>query len=112
MFVYVKRLVMPSHRGRHRAMDTQVRKAEDRSRYELLLDGEVVGIADYHEDGDALVFPHTQIAVEHRGRGLGDILVRAALDDVRAAGKVVVPRCWFVRDFLDTNPAYADLRAS
>jgi predicted GNAT family acetyltransferase len=93
-------------------MTTSVRHAEGRSRYELLLDGEVVGIADYHPEGDALVFPHTEIAVEHRGRGLGDVLVRAAMDDVRASGKVVVPRCWFVRDFLDANPDYADLRAS
>lgn len=92
-------------------MDTEVRNVEGRSRYELLLDGEVVGVADYHESGDALVFPHTEIAVEHRGRGLGAVLVRAALDDVRRARRVVVPTCWFVRDFLDANPDYADLRA-
>ncbi len=92
-------------------MTTHVRHAEDRSRYELLLDGEVVGIADYRPDGDILVFPHTEIAPEHRGRGLGELLVRAAMDDVRASGKVVVPQCWFVRDFLAANPDYAALRA-
>lgn len=93
-------------------MDTEVRKDEDRSRYELLLDGELVGIADYHDTGRALVFPHTEIDPRHRGKGLGEILVRGALDDVRAAGRTVVPSCWFVREFLDGNPAYADLRAA
>lgn len=93
-------------------MDTQVRKDEDRSRYELLLDGEVVGVADYRDTGDALVFPHTEIDLAHRGKGLGEILVRAAMDDVRAQGRTVVPTCWFVRDFLGAHPDYADLRAA
>ncbi|MFP5254580.1 MAG: GNAT family N-acetyltransferase [Acidimicrobiia bacterium] len=92
-------------------MDAQVRKAEDRSRYELLVDGEVVGVADYRDTGEALVFPHTVIDVAHRGRGLGEVLVRAAMDDVRAQGRTVVPSCWFVREFLDANPGYAALRA-
>jgi hypothetical protein len=92
-------------------MDTHLHHAADRSRYELLLDGEVVGIADYHASGDAIVIPHTEIAFSHRGRGLGAVLVRAVLDDLRAAHKQVVPQCWFVRDFLDAHPDYADLRA-
>jgi len=93
-------------------MDTQVRKDEGRSRYELLLDGEVVGVADYRDTGDALVFPHTEIDVAHRGKGLGEILVRAAMDDVKAIDRAVVPTCWFVREFLDANPDYADLRTA
>jgi len=93
-------------------MDTQVRKDEARSRYELLLDGEVVGVADYRDTGDALVFPHTEIDRAHRGKGLGEILVRAAMDDVKALGRTVVPSCWFVREFLDAHPGYADLRAA
>lgn len=93
-------------------MDTTVRKDEVRSRYELLLDGELVGVADYRDTGDAVVFPHTEIDPGHRGKGLGETLVRGALDDVRATGRTVVPQCWFVREFIDANPGYADLRAS
>ncbi|HLT16945.1 MAG TPA: GNAT family N-acetyltransferase [Acidimicrobiales bacterium] len=90
---------------------TEVRRNDGAGRYELLLDGDLVGVADYQDAGDALVFPHTEIDPAHRGRGLGEVLVRAAMDDVRAAGRTVVARCWFVRQFLDANPAYADLRA-
>ncbi|HEX4867076.1 MAG TPA: GNAT family N-acetyltransferase [Acidimicrobiales bacterium] len=93
-------------------MAIEVRNQEGRSRYELVLDGEVVGIADYHDRGDALVFPHTEIEPRHRGKGLGEVLVRHAMDDVRAQGRTIVPTCWFVRDFLDANPGYAKLRAS
>lgn len=91
-------------------METRVRHDAKRSQYELLLDGEVIGVAEYYVNGDALVFPHTQIAVAHRGHGLGAVLVRAAMDDVRSKGKLVVPICWYVRDFLDANADYADLR--
>jgi predicted GNAT family acetyltransferase len=37
--------------------------------------------------------------------------VRGALDDVRRAGATVVPQCWFVHEFIEANPDYADLRA-
>ena len=87
-----------------------MRHDEERTRYELLADDEVIGVAEYHLDGDVLVFPHTEIQPAHRGRGLGEVLVRAAMDDVRSTGKLVVPICWYVRDFLDKNADYADLR--
>jgi hypothetical protein len=93
-------------------MVSEVRNAEDRSRYELLVDGELVGVADYRIDGDRIVFPHTEITRAMRGQGLGARLVRGALDDVRTTGRDVVPVCWFVRDFMDTNKEYADLRAA
>ena len=88
-----------------------VRKAEDRSRYELLDGEQIVGIADYRVDGDIVVFPHTVITPPRRGQGLGEILVQAAMDDVRTEGRKVVPACWFVAEFLGTNPRYADLAA-
>lgn len=87
-----------------------MRKAEDRSRYELVIDGDIVGIADYYrDDGDAVVFPHTVIDPGRRGEGLGATLVQAALDDVRRDGRRVVPTCWYVRQFIDTHEGYADL---
>lgn len=92
-------------------MQTQVRNAEERSRYELLIDGEVVGVADYQIDGDTVIMPHTEIEASRRGQGLGETLVRAALDDIRTTGRRVVPRCWFVRDFIEANADYADLRS-
>lgn len=89
----------------------QVRKAEDRSRYELVDGDEVVGFADYSLDGDRVVFPHTVIDSSRRGQGLGAVLVHGALDDVRPSGHKVVPSCWYVREFIDAHPEYADLLA-
>jgi uncharacterized protein len=92
-------------------MANVVRRNAERSRYELLVDGEVVGVADYHVDGGTWTFPHTVIAPERRGQGLGAVLVEAALDDVRRAGGTVVPTCWYVAEFIDAHPGYADLLA-
>ncbi len=92
-------------------MEPTVRKVEDRSRYELVLDGDVVGFADYRDDGDQVVMPHTVIDPQMRGRGFGDILVAAALDDILDHGRTVVPACWFVADFIERNADYGDLVA-
>ena len=93
-------------------MDTEVRHNRELSRYEITVDGRVCGIADYRIVGDRVVFPHTEIISSRRGQGLGEQLVRAALDDVRQSGRSVVPRCWYVAQFIDEHPEYADLLAA
>ena len=84
---------------------------DDRSRYELVVDGHLVGIADYVVDDGRVVVPHTEIAGRLRGQGLGAVLVRGVLDDIRSRGRSVVPQCWYVADFIDEHPEYADLIA-
>jgi uncharacterized protein len=93
-------------------MATDVRHNPQRSRYEIFVEGELAGIADYSERGDAVVFPHTVIDPSMRGRNLGAQLVRAALDDVRGTGKRVIPSCWYVAQFIDEHPEYQDLLAA
>ena len=82
-------------------------------RYRLTRDGETISLADYRplDDGRTLVFHHTLTKPEHRDHGHAEHLVRRALDDVRASGRRVVAACWFVDQFIDTHPEYADLRA-
>jgi predicted GNAT family acetyltransferase len=46
---------------------------------------------------------------EHRGNGYAERVVQFALDDVRAAGKRVVPQCWFVHHFIENHPEYRSL---
>ncbi|BDP41486.1 N-acetyltransferase [Deinococcus aetherius] len=89
--------------------DTQVTNNEAERRYELRLDGNVVGIAEYRPAGPALMFTHTEIEEGHEGQGLGSTLVRAALDDARAQGRQVVPMCPFVAAFIREHREYVDL---
>jgi predicted GNAT family acetyltransferase len=66
-------------------------------------------VANYRWDGDLLVIFHTEVPRELRGRGMGDKLVRSVLDEARRRKLKVVPRCWFVREFVDRNPEYRDV---
>ena len=90
---------------------TEVRDNPEKSRYELLEDGRLLGVADYRAMDGTLAFPHTEIVPARRNQGLGAQLVKGALDDVRRKGAKVVPYCWFVAEFIEENPEYADLRA-
>lgn len=90
-------------------MSTTVRNNSDQSRYEVFVDGELRGFADYRVDGDTVTFPHTVIDPSHRGHGLGAALVAGALADVRPTGRRVVPLCWYVAQYIDEHPREADL---
>jgi|1185.fasta_scaffold231064_2 predicted GNAT family acetyltransferase len=92
-------------------MTHAVTRNDERSRYELEVDGRVVGIADFDAQDSVLVLPHTEIDAAQRGRGLGALLVGGLLDDVRARGERVVPTCWYVREYMDLHPETADLLA-
>jgi uncharacterized protein len=92
-------------------MTLHCRHAPDATRYELLDDDELVGIADYVRAGTTTIFTHTEVSPSRRGEGLGEQLVQFALDDERRAGNLVVARCWFVDEYIDEHPEYADLRA-
>jgi len=88
-----------------------VRDNPEQRRYELSVEGRTIGIADYDRRGDVVVLPHTFIEPSQRNQGWGEVLVRAALDDIRRQGLRVVPQCWFVAEFVELNPGYADLVA-
>lgn len=90
-------------------MTTEVTNNTDRSRYEILLDGKPAGFAEYRLDGQRTVFTHTEIDPAFEGKGLGSLLAKAALDDVRAAGRSVVPLCPFIKGYIDRHPEYKDL---
>ena len=86
-----------------------VRDNREANRFELLVDDRVIGILDYRDFGDHVVMPHTVIDVSHRGQGWGDVLVRAALDEMRARAKRVIPQCWFVADYIELHPEFETL---
>ncbi len=82
------------------------------SRFEVLIDGVVVGFADYIIRGDTIELPHTVVDRSVRGRGVAAILIERSLASIRTSGRTVVPTCWYVAQFIDGRPDYADLLAS
>ena len=89
--------------------EVTVRDNTESLSYDALVGGEVVGTIVYEHAGPRMVFRHTIVEPEFRGRGIATALVRAALDDVRAKGLALSNYCGFVSEFIGAHPQYADL---
>jgi predicted GNAT family acetyltransferase len=81
----------------------------DAGRFEVLVDGEVAGFAEYRRTASSVAFTHTVIDPAFEGRGLGSMLARGALDVTREARSSVLPFCPFIRGYIQRHPAYLDL---
>ena len=88
------------------------------NRFELRLNGDLVGILGYYdfESGKSRVgrpvvvsFMHTVITEDFGHRGLAAMMVRGALHRARAYGWKVKPVCSYVQRYLAENPGYGDV---
>ena len=84
----------------------------DERRYEARIGEDLAGWVDYGRVRDRLVALHTAVPPEFSGRGIASALVRRVLDDVRAAGGTVTPRCPFFAAHFQRHPEDADLIAA
>ncbi len=81
------------------------------NRLEVRIDGHLAHL-DYTLHDARLTLVHTEVPDELGGRGLGGILVQAALDKAVAGGYAVVAECPFARSWLERHPeAAATVRA-
>jgi uncharacterized protein len=92
-------------------MDVKVQDNPDRRRFEILVDGEVAGFADYRERDGAVAVVHSQVDNAHRGKGLGGELAKQTLDTLRERGVKVVPSCPFFAQYVADHPEYNDILA-
>jgi predicted GNAT family acetyltransferase len=89
--------------------ETRVTDQREANRYILEVDGEPVGLLAYHLEEDRITLAHAEIDAASEGRGLGSALTAFALDDARARGLAVFPRCSFVKTYVQRNREYVDL---
>ncbi len=93
-------------------MDVSVVPEPDLRRYLLVSDeGSTIGRIDYRERDGVLTMWHTEVDKAYGGRGYGAVLVKGALDDVRARGLTVRPTCPFIASYIERHPNEADLVA-
>jgi len=93
-------------------MAVQISDQADQSRYEAHEGGELAGVAAYERGDGVVTFTHTVVPDAYSGQGVGSALARTALDDARAQGLSVVPRCSFIAAWIERHPEYADLVAT
>lgn len=93
------------------------------NRFELWLNGDLVGILGYYDldsrargvgrggrGGPPVVsFMHTVIVEDFGHRGLAAVMVRKALDAARGYGWKVRPVCTYLQRFVVDNPQYRDM---
>ncbi|MER6976740.1 GNAT family N-acetyltransferase [Streptomyces carpinensis] len=86
-----------------------VQRVDAKHRYDILLDGETVGLTAYRDRDGQRVFYHTEIDDAFAGQGLASLLVQQALTDTRASGRRAVPVCPYVAKFLKRHQEFADI---
>ncbi|WP_426977651.1 GNAT family N-acetyltransferase [Pseudarthrobacter sp. O4] len=86
-----------------------IRQNPERSRFEVLDAGTVIGRAYYvdREDDGLRIFYHTVIDDEYSGRGLAGRLAAQALNETVAAGLTIVPVCPYIKKYLEKHPGYS-----
>ena len=90
--------------------DVQVTDNPEESRFEARVDDELAGFAAYDTADDLIMFTHTEVFDAFEGKGVGSSLARGALDAVRADGtRQVLPRCPFIRGWIEKHPDFRDL---
>ena len=83
--------------------DTTPTVTDEGSRFAIHLDGHVAERV-YRLEGDHLRLVHTGVPEELGGRGLGGVLVNAAVDRAEAEGLTIIPDCPFARGWLEKHP--------
>jgi predicted GNAT family acetyltransferase len=56
-----------------------------------------------------IIIDHTDVPDELRGRGVGQVLVRRAVDDARREGFRIIPLCPFAKAQFDRHAEWADV---
>lgn len=80
-------------------------------RYEARMGDALAGWVDYGRVRSRLVAVHTEVLPEYGGRGIGSALVRHVIDDARANGLRITPRCPLFASHFERHPEDADVLA-
>ena len=80
----------------------------DARRWEVKRGDEVIAFADYRSEPGRITFTHTLVDPDYEGRGIGSRLARTVLDDALERGLRIVPRCPFIRAYIERHEQYAD----
>jgi uncharacterized protein len=83
-----------------------------RRRYALVVGDARVGEIDYRMRGDVVELVHTEVDPALEGQGLGSVLVRGALEDIRARGLRAIPSCPFVAAYIRRHAEFESLVAA
>lgn len=79
---------------------------EAAGQFEAYQGDQQIGLIAYDDDGKALLFMHTEVPAAYGNQGVAEKLTREAFEQVKAAGKRVVPLCPYTQAFIRKHPEY------
>lgn len=93
------------------ARDETVEREDGTSkgRYWLVVDGVEAEMTYSRADDSLIIIDHTEVPAALRGRGVGERLVRQAIEDARRDGVAVIPLCPFAKEQIDRHPEWQDV---
>lgn len=80
------------------------------NRFQTTVDGHTARL-DYQRDGEVVEMVSVVVPPPVEGRGIASVLTKSALDWARSEQLRVVPRCPYVRQWIQRHPDYLDLQA-
>lgn len=89
-------------------MPPTLRNNKSKNRFELEID-DYIAFVDYQLSPGSIALVHTEVPKELAGRGVGSILAKAVLENVRSHGLKVEPRCEFLAGYIKKHPEFASL---
>jgi uncharacterized protein len=88
--------------------DVVVTNYEAAHRYEAHIDGQLAGLTTYLVRDDRVILTHAEVCPRWGQRGVATTMVRTAVDDIIAHGKMITPQCPFVIGFVRRHPEYLE----
>jgi uncharacterized protein len=96
-------------RTAHQGLQTTIVDNVEDGRFEVCIDGQVVGWQPYRRYREHIVLMQTRVDEQWRERGIASALIGGVLDLIRAAGASAIPRCKLTGDYIVHHPEYRDL---
>ena len=91
--------------------DYEIRRedAAQGGRYVAVVEGHEAELTFSRRGADRIVIEHTGVPAALGGRGVGQALVRRAVEDAVAGGVKIVPACSFAAAQIEKHPEWRDV---
>ncbi len=83
---------------------------DKKGEFYILENSKKIAVLEYVFAGpNKFIIDHTEVAINQEGKGLGKILVKAAVDFAKEAHYKILPLCPYAKNVFDKTPEYSEV---